>query len=58
MAPRTLKAGEKANVALIGYGIQQRQALLPQFANQYRRGAQIVGALIAGIIDGVGGDGE
>jgi hypothetical protein len=23
-----------------------------------RRGAQIVGALIAGIIDGVGGDGE
>jgi predicted dehydrogenase len=42
MAPRTLKAGEKANVALIGYGIQQRQALLPQFANQYRRGAQIV----------------
>ena len=27
---RTLKPGEKANVALIGFGIQQRSALMPQ----------------------------
>ena len=39
---RTLKSGEKANVALIGFGIQQRTALMPQFINEYARGAQIV----------------
>ncbi len=39
---RALKSGEKANVALIGFGIQQRTALMPQFINEYARGAQIV----------------
>ncbi len=39
---RKLKPGEKANVALIGFGIQQRTALLPQFIDQYGRGAQVV----------------
>ena len=39
---RALKPGEKANVALIGFGIQGRSALMPQFIDQYRRGAQIV----------------
>ena len=29
---RPLKPGEKRNVAMIGYGIQQRTALIPQFA--------------------------
>lgn len=40
-APRTLAKGEKANVAIIGLGIQGRTALLPQFLNQYDRGAQV-----------------
>ena len=31
---RTLKPGEKANVALIGFGIQQRSALMPQFVER------------------------
>ena len=31
IAPRKLAAGEKANVAMIGLGIQGRTALLPQF---------------------------
>ena len=39
---RTLKPGEKANVALIGFGIQQRSALMPQFVDQYKLGVQIV----------------
>ena len=39
---RTLKPGEKANVALIGFGIQGRSALMPQFVDQYQRGAQVV----------------
>ena len=40
--PRVLKAGEKANVAMIGLGIQGRTALLPQFLSQYDRGAKVV----------------
>ena len=39
---RTLKPGEKANVALIGFGIQQRSALMPQFVDQYKLGVQVV----------------
>ena len=39
---RKLKPGEKANVALIGFGIQQRSALMPQFVDQYKLGVQIV----------------
>ena len=39
---RTLKPGEKANVALIGFGIQGRSALMPQFVDQYKLGAQVV----------------
>ena len=42
IAPRTLAAGEKANVAVIGLGIQGRTALLPQFLAQYDRGAKVV----------------
>ena len=42
IAPRTLAAGEKANVAVIGLGIQGRTALLPQFLGQYDRGAKVV----------------
>ena len=42
IAPRRLAAGEKANVAMIGLGIQGRTALLPQFLGQYDRGAQVV----------------
>ena len=38
----TLKPGEKANVALIGFGIQQRSALMPQFVDQYKLGVQVV----------------
>ena len=39
---RKLKPGEKANVALIGFGIQGRSALMPQFVDQYKLGAQVV----------------
>ena len=39
--PRKLKDGEKANVAMIGLGIQGRTALMPQFLDQYDRGAKI-----------------
>ena len=39
--PRVIKKGEKANVALIGLGIQGRTALMPQFLGQYDRGAKI-----------------
>ena len=39
---RTLKPGEKANVAIIGFGIQGRSALMPQFVDQYNLGAQVV----------------
>ena len=42
LGKRTLKPGEKANVALIGFGIQQRSALMPQFVDQYKLGVQIV----------------
>ena len=42
IAPRKLAAGEKANVAMIGLGIQGRTALLPQFLGQYDRGAKVV----------------
>ncbi len=42
IAPRTLKPGEKANVAMIGLGIQGRNALLGQFLNEYDRGAKVV----------------
>ena len=38
---RALKPGEKANVAMIGLGIQGRGALLPQFLSQYDRGAKV-----------------
>ena len=38
---RQLKPGEKANVAMIGVGIQGRTALIPQFLAQYDRGAKI-----------------
>lgn len=40
--PRALAPGEKANVAIIGMGIQGRTALLPQFLAQYDRGAKVV----------------
>ena len=39
---RKLAPGEKANVAMIGFGIQGRTALLPQFMDQYKRGVQVV----------------
>ncbi|MGN0851980.1 MAG: Gfo/Idh/MocA family protein [Kiritimatiellia bacterium] len=39
---RKLAPGEKANVAMIGLGIQGRTALLPQFLAQYDRGAKVV----------------
>ena len=42
IAPRKLAAGEKANVAMIGLGIQGRTALLPQFLSQYDLGAKVV----------------
>ena len=42
IAPRKLAAGEKANVAMIGLGVQGRTTLMPQFLNQYDRGAQVV----------------
>ena len=38
---RSLKPGDKANVAMIGLGIQGRGALLPQFLSQYDRGAKV-----------------
>ena len=38
---RKLAAGEKANVAMIGLGIQGRTALLPQFLAQYDIGAKV-----------------
>ena len=38
---RKLAPGEKANVAMIGVGIQGRSALLPQFLAQYERGAKV-----------------
>ena len=31
---RQLKKGEKRNIAMIGYGIQMRTALIPQFLNK------------------------
>ncbi len=39
--PRTLKPGEKANVAIIGLGQQGRDEMLPQFLDEYERGAKI-----------------
>ena len=42
LGTRTLKPGEKANVTLIGFGIQGRSALMPQFVDQYQRDAQVV----------------
>ena len=41
LGTRKLKPGEKANVAMIGVGIQGRTALIPQFLAQYDRGAKI-----------------
>jgi len=41
LGTRQLKPGEKANVAMIGVGIQGRSALLPQFLAQYDRGAKV-----------------
>ncbi|MBO7166438.1 MAG: Gfo/Idh/MocA family oxidoreductase [Kiritimatiellae bacterium] len=40
---RPLKKGEKRNIAMIGYGIQMRTALIPQFLNKkYCGNTQIV----------------
>ena len=38
---RKLAPGEKANVALIGFGIQQRSALMGQFVSYFDHGVQI-----------------
>ena len=40
---RELKPGEKRRIAMIGYGIQMRTALIPQFLNkQYAKNVEIV----------------
>ena len=40
---RPLKPGEKRRIAMIGYGIQQRSALIPQFLNkEYNKHMEIV----------------
>ena len=40
---RELKPGEKRRIAMIGYGIQMRQALIPQFLNQdFAKNVEIV----------------
>ena len=38
---RALKPGEKRRVAMIGYGIQMRTALIPQFAGQSKYCAKL-----------------
>ncbi len=43
MGSRVLKPGEKFRIAMIGYGIQMRTALIPQFLNkQYASNVEIV----------------
>ena len=43
MGSRVLKQGEKFRIAMIGYGIQMRTALIPQFLNkQYASNVEIV----------------
>ncbi len=43
MGTRVLKPGEKFRIAMIGYGIQMRTALIPQFLNkQYASNVEIV----------------
>ena len=43
IGPRELKPGEKRRIAMIGYGIQMRTALIPQFLNKnYASNVEIV----------------
>ncbi len=43
MGARVLKPGEKFRIAMIGYGIQMRTALIPQFLNKtYAKNVEIV----------------